>query len=363
MSNIADFFKNIFQDKKPIVKENTFFVWEPCSKSHAEVIPGYAKYLLDLGYHVSVLVEPDRLKEGLFCRFGEENISYNIMTKKQIEKYFKNNTLNNVAGVLVTTVGKICDSINFEQAYNFFAKADKNKLFFVEHEAKPATDNGSWNENLITLRKLNYKNSQSVVVNPHYFGKFERKQKNDVTNFVVVGKFSASKKDTTLIVKSAQELVKNGYTNFKITVIGKGDLDCVPNEIKKFIDIKGRLSFADMYDEMEKADFMLTAYDDSKEEHLGYITSSTSGCFQLVYGFLKPCVIIRSFAEIHGFDDGNSVIYENNDGFYNALETCINMSKNDYAQKQQYLSQFVDYYYNYSKENFKNLIIKQKGSL
>lgn len=363
MSNIFDFIKNIFQDKTPIIKENTFLVWEPCSKSHAEVVPGYAKYLLDLGYHVSILVEPDRLKEGLFCRFGEENISYNVMTRKQIEKYLKNNTLENVAGVLVTTVGKICDSVDFEQAYNFFSKADKNKLFFVEHEAKPATDNGTWNENLITLRKLNYKDAKSVAINPHYFGSFKRNPKNEVTNFVIVGKFSAEKKDTHHLVDSVLQLIKDGYKNFKVTVIGKGDLNSFPNELKDFVDIKGRLSFKDMYDEIEKADFMLTSYDETKEEHLGYITSSTSGCFQLVYGFLKPCIIIRSFAGINGFDDGNSVIYEKMTDLCSAMEKCINMSNEEYEQRRQYLSQYVDYLYNCSKENFKNLIIKQKGSL
>lgn len=101
MNKIADFFKNIFQKKIPIIKENTFFVWEPCSKSHAEVVPGYARYLLDLGYHVSILVDPDRLREGLFDRFGEENISYNYMTRKQIERFFKNSTLENVVVFLL----------------------------------------------------------------------------------------------------------------------------------------------------------------------------------------------------------------------------------------------------------------------
>ncbi len=363
MSNFLNFIKDIFKEKKPIIKEKTFLVWEPCSKSHAEVVPGYAKYLLELGYHVSVLVEPDRLREGLFSRYGEENISYNAMTRNQIEKYLRNSTLEEVEGILVTTVGKICDSVDFEQANNFFKKADKRKLFYVEHEAKPSVDNGTWNENLITLRKLNYKNASSVVVNPHYFGEFKNNVKNEITNFVVVGKFSASKKDTGLIVNTVEELVKSGYQNFKITVIGKGDLDCVPEEVKKYIDIKGRLSFTDMYDEIEKSDFMLTAYDDTKEEHLGYITSSTSGCFQLVYGFLKSCVIIRSFAAINGFDEGNAVIYENNEDFKNALIRCIEMPKEDYAQKRQYLRQYVEYLYNCSKENFKNLIIKQKGSL
>lgn len=228
---------------------------------------------------------------------------------------------------------------------------------------KPATDKGTWKENIITLRKLNYKDAKSVVVNSHYFGKFDKKPKNEITNFVVVGKFSSSKKDTSLIVETTEKLVKNGFENFKITVIGKGDLDCVPKEIKKFIDIKGRLSFTEMYNEIEKADFMLTAYDEAKEEHLGYITSSTSGCFQLVYGFLKPCVIIRSFASINGLDEGNSVIYDHNEDFYNALVGCIQMTNDEYEQKRQYLSQYEEYLYKCSKENLRNLIVEQKGSL
>ena len=54
---------------KPYYNENTYFVWEPCSKSHAEVVPGYCKLLLDAGYNVSVLIEPKRIDEGLFSNF------------------------------------------------------------------------------------------------------------------------------------------------------------------------------------------------------------------------------------------------------------------------------------------------------
>ena len=68
-------------NKKPVIKENTFLVWEPCGHNHAEVVPGFVKYLLDMGYHVSVLVSPSAYKENLFARFnGDENISYNKMT-------------------------------------------------------------------------------------------------------------------------------------------------------------------------------------------------------------------------------------------------------------------------------------------
>ena len=70
---------NIFKksQKTPIIKDNTIIVWEACSLSHSEVVPGFVKYFHDLGYHVSVLVDPDRLKEGLFERFNLENVTLN----------------------------------------------------------------------------------------------------------------------------------------------------------------------------------------------------------------------------------------------------------------------------------------------
>ena len=103
----CNFIKNLFI-KKPEIKDNTFLIWEPCGHSHAEVVPGFVKYLLDLGYHVSVMVSPNAYKEKLFSRFsGNENISYNKMTQKQIRKFFKYSDLSDVKGVLVTTTGKI----------------------------------------------------------------------------------------------------------------------------------------------------------------------------------------------------------------------------------------------------------------
>ena len=59
--------------KKPIIKENTFLVWEPCGKSHAEVVPGFVKYLLDLGYHVSVLVSSNAYTEKFLQGLKEIN--------------------------------------------------------------------------------------------------------------------------------------------------------------------------------------------------------------------------------------------------------------------------------------------------
>ncbi len=346
------YLKPLFSYKKPIIKNNTFIVWEPCTKNHSEVVPGFCKYLIDLGYNVSVLVHPDRIKEGLFSRFKNEKLFVNKMSKRQVLKYFQNDDLQDVKGVIVTTVGKLCDSVHYNDAYETFNQnTDKSKIFFVEHEVVHSADAGTWQDDIITLRQMNYKNTKSVVVNPHYFGNIGITSKNDITNFVMVGVIQDKRKDSDLIVDSVKILHKQGIKNFKITVIGKGKLNHLPKEIRQYFDIKGRLPFDKMYDELEKADFMLTSYDESNPMHIRYNTTGTSGNFQLVYGFLKPCVIIKSFGPINGFDDTNSILYDSNEKYADAMKKCIEMSSEDYTKMQNSLKEYVDGLYKESLDN------------
>ena len=342
----------------PHVKNNTFFVWEPCSQSHSEVVPGYVKYLLDLNYHVSVLVEPDRFKEGLFAKFNHRNMSLNFMTRAQIKNYFMNEDLSNVAGVMVTTAGKLCDCIDYTQCYSHFNKTlDKSKLLLVEHEASFAGDKGTWDEKLITLRKLDYKNLKSVVVNPHYFGDVKITPKNsEITNFITIGAIKPNKKNSDLIINAVKELHEKGITNFKVTVVGKGHLKNLPLEIQKYFDIKGRLPFSKMYEEIEKADFILTAYDDKDKEHIRYNTSGTSGNFQLVYGFLKPCLIIESFMDMNEFTPLNSIGYKTVNAYSDAMEKGIRMQAEEYKNMQENLAETVRSIYDSSLCNLRGLI-------
>lgn len=341
--------------KRPIIKENTVLVWEPCSISHSEVVPGFVKYFLDLGYHVSILVTPARYKEGLFARFKDENVSYNQMSQKEIRKYFATSDLENVKAVMVTTVGKICDNVNFEKAYEAFSPAvDKSKLHFVEHEASFAVDKGKWDENIIMLRELDYKGAKATVINPHYFGNVEITPKNkSITNFITIGAIRPNKKNSKLIIEAVEKLHNRGIHNFKVTVVGKGNLKGISKEIRKYFDIKGRLPFSKMYDEIEKADFMLTAYDDKNQEHIRYNTSGTSGNFQLVYGFIKPCVIVESFAALNGFTEENTIFYKSVDEYDMALEKAINVSLEEYERMQNNLKQVVNNVYTKSLNNLK----------
>ena len=349
---------SIFKKPELLHDDNTFVVWEPCSGSHGEVIPGFVQYLLDLGYTVSVVMHSGHHKDGLFCRMKNEKLLFNHISRKQAKKYFKTADLSGFKGIIVTTMGKLCDDSDIAEARTAFSETiSRNKLLFVEHDAKIAVDENRWNSDIITLRKLNYRNAKSVVVNPHRFGTVEVTPKNrDKVNFVTVGAINPKRKNSTAIIEAVKKLVDDGITDFKVTVIGKGELKDLPAELHRFFDIRGRLSFAKMYEELEKADFMLTSYDPENELHQRYNTVGTSGNFQLSYGFCKPCIIVRDFAEINGFSEKNAIIYDRAGDYADALKRAIDLSADDYEFMQADLKKYVDELYSSSLNNLQGAI-------
>lgn len=348
--------KSLLDYKRPIIKDNTFIVWEPCTKNHSEVVPGYVKYLLDLGYHVSVCLSPTNYKMNVFSRFTDKNLDVNKMSKRQVKTFFKKDKLSDVKGVLITSCHKLCDEIHLENCYKHFnSDVDKTKLFLVLHDIKKMVDAKTLSENLITLRDTNYNGAKTTVVNPHYFGDVKITPKNNETiNFITIGAIRNKRKSANLFVDAAIELLKRGITNFKITVVGKGHISDIPKNVRPYFDIKGHLDFNDMYDEIEKADFVLTSYE--LPRHIRYNTTGTSGNFQLVYGFLKPIIIKEAFAKINGFTDENSILYKEDADFVDAMISAINMSSSDYEKIQENLKTYEQDLYQTSLQNLKELI-------
>jgi glycosyltransferase involved in cell wall biosynthesis len=255
----------------------------------------------------------------------------------------------------------LCDNIHHEQAHSHFNHSlDKSKLFLVEHDAKPAVDAGTWSKDIITLRKLNYKGADSTSVNPHYFGEVNITPKNqDITNFIMVGKLGTGQSDNSVIINAALQLLKDEITNFKITVVGKGDLDGLPPELAQRVDIKGRLPFDAMFAELEKADFMLTSY--KGPQHDFYRTTGASGNFQLVFGFAKPCIIIDDFAGINGFNNDNAIVYKAPTEYADAMKKAISMSPAEYNVMQSKLAAHAAELRRSSLQNLSELIERRSA--
>lgn len=338
-------FNNRIFDKKRIL------LIEP-NDCHSEVLPGMSKYFLDLGYQVDILTNPKCIIENPFCRFKEDVTIFELnplfiffLKYLPIMKKYTNI-------VLMTSVWYSFDI----QVRKYFGLDGYKNLLIVEHETHNITayDEGKYLENnkLITLWNLD----KGKMVNPHYFGNIDTThQKSDITNFIVVGGIEKKRKNYDLLINTVKTLSQT-TDRFKITVVGKGDLEGLEEKYKKFFDIKGRLDYPNMYQELENADYFLTLLDYENEAHHRYLTTGVTGSLQLILGFLKPAVIQKKFADFYRLNNENSIIYIDNQELSQAMLMGINMNNNDYENRKQSIKTLREDVYKMSLDNLKGIV-------
>ena len=105
-----------------------------------------------------------------------------------------------------------------------------------------------------------------------------------------------------------------------------------------------------MYKYISKSDFLLPLLDPDQQSL--YLSKKTSGSFQLVYGFNIPIIIQKIFAEKYEFNNSNSIIYDNNQDFFNKLNYSINMKNDEYIYLKKNLKKMKN---NIEKKSINNL--------
>lgn len=344
------------------IKDNSILIIE-ANNSHGETVSGYIKYLYDIGYNVDVIVTPKIYNENPFVRLSEKY--YNKIFQLHIEniiELLKSDKILKYKFILINSyhlyyTPKSQKPIPFIKLFSNIMQP-QNGYIYVEHHLD-YIDKKLLSENrIIQLADFNFQTPHPVFCNPNYFGEIEIHNKNSLINFITVGELASHRRNSNLLIDAVKELYTAGIDKFKITVIGYGKLDDVPKEIHKFFDIKGRLPFKQMYNQLEEADFFLTLLDPENEKHDRYIKDGTSGSFQLIYGFNKPCIIAEKFAKYHYFDNKNSVIYEKNSDFTDALKYCINISNEDYNLLYDNLNKTTKIIREKSMNNLKEMLDK-----
>ncbi len=323
----------------PSWSPNTFLVWEPCTHSHAEVVPGYVRYLLDLGFEVAVFATPRRFDEGLFSRFPSSNsprLTLHRYSQRRIRRMFRLHGMGEAKGILITTARKISGRSDYQREQQLFStRQPHQRLLLVEHDIKPALDCGALTPDIVTLREPHYHEAATTTVNPHYFGTVRARDKTDnITHFITIGAMRSKRRNTQLLLDAVRQLHEAGIRQFRISVIGRGSLRGVAAELQPYFEIKGRVDFTTLYAEMERAHFFLPLLDPDNPAHERYITTGTSGSFQLIYGFATPCLIARKFAAVNHFDAANSILYDTNDDLAQSMQRAISMSPALYQSLQ-----------------------------
>ncbi len=335
------------------VQNDTVLIIEP-NYCHGETLMGYAKYFIDLGYNVDVIMNEIIAKESPFCMMTIDKLRLYRFRDNSLFKILKHEKVNQYKIVFVNSLFCYFKS---DSMIALLPSLNGNRLLCVAHDISHIASSKEKeylrNGKIVSLGQL----KDTVFVNPHYFGDIQITAKSNRTTFITVGRINASCKNYKILITAIQSL-KNKNLDFKMIVIGKGTLNGIPKDLHKYIEIKGRLDFPSMFKELEQADFFLPLLDPDNKPHKRYITTGVTGSAQLIYGFRLPPVIENTFSEFYGFNNQNAVIYNTNDNLAYAMENSINLSSGDYHIMQNNLNSLSDSIYDQSLKNLKEIICK-----
>ena len=334
-----------------VVEDKTVLIVE-ANNCHGETIPGFVKYFYDLGYKVNILCLPKIASENPFCLM--------------LREYYKN-----IYPVLLDTMAKMLASEKLKQYdyvffnsfnlyYNqisrfkptaipeFFEKITKPKysLLALEHHLDMLND--KWCKQKKMLKLANIK-SDALFCNSHYFGEINPTVKNKKTNFIVIGKADSFRRNCNMLFDAVNELISKNITNFKVTFIGARNI-FIPDNLKEYMFSLGRLPFDEMYQNIQKSDFIMALLDPDNPEHERYLTCGATGTTQLSYGFLKPVVVHEKFAGTYDFSKDNSIVYTVS--LSDAMAKCIDISEDEYEKICKSLNKTR---IKIEEESFKNL--------
>ena len=303
----SDYSKNF---KHHNIRKNSILMIE-ANPFHGECLPGASKYFVDLGYNVDVILSEKEFDLNPFSNFDIPQIQLFKMTSSEIKSILSNDIIEKYEHIYFNSDRHLNSSY-----FNYFKenmKFPEGKIITMCHRPEFWEENNFHDNKFKAVSLANLpilKEKDFKVLNAHYFGEIIPHQKNKITTFICVGNIESKRKNHSLLIDAVQELKQKGFCDFKIVVIARGGNLQIPEEIKQYFDFKGRLSYKDMYQEIKMADFFLTLFDTENDEHKRYLSSGTSGSFQLIYGFNIPCIIPEMFlTDFNGFTSENSLTY------------------------------------------------------
>jgi len=359
------------------------------NRHHYEVIPGFCKYFFDLGYAVDVLMREHSDALGSeFSLINPSELNTNLIYYNQEDGFaaLKKVLEKNKYEFIFSTSFDYAEEGKLVNVYERIKKIDNTKsgIFGCYHSLDNLKQNNDYElfyqNRIITLSPLNLNSQKTIMVNAHYFGYTEKnKMKNKVIRLVSVG--SGNRRDEIEHV-----LDDNLHLTDKINInyIGRYDRKAfIKKRIKRqlfyplckllkiqpycnalyrpiknkkiyncIVDL-GKLKFEEMFEVISEADFILLNLDIAHQDI--YLNDRTSGAKQLILGFNRPCIVHKRIAQAYGFDECNSVIYEEG-RLLAALEKAVQMTDAQYLKMKMNLLQLEREIYKDSLDHLRSVI-------
>ena len=318
------------------VAGRTILILEP-NYCHGEVIPGFCRHLLDMGYRVDVLMHHSLARQSPLCCFKENDIHIFTAMCTSWKRLAKAPVLNRYEAILVST-SAFYDTPGWAGFLHMTGLDRFTNLLAVEHELNDIPRFGE--EGLERQGRLLMLGSfpKGTMVNPHFFGEIPPAPRNREPVFITVGSLSAQRKNHNLLIEALQTIYHEGHRDFSVIIVGEGELGEIPGHLRPFLHVAGKLDFPAMYEAMRRADYFLPLLDPGNPAHDRYITTGITGSALLIYGFAKIPVIHEKFASFYGFNDRNALLY-GEETLGGAMLRAIRQTEEEYAEMQQALLQ------------------------
>ena len=343
---------------------------------HFEVIPGVVKIFENLGYDVTLMVRDNFDEKDIFCRFNDNEKSRIKILRfddDNLKCRLQDEALHDFEFVFFNSY-EFCHDGKDETIINylgFIPQAQKGFLGIIHNKSLLSKNDLPYIKEgrLFALTPFIYEGEQIEQITSSYYGEFEKKKLNSKIRIVIIGRNNKRE-----ILERALKKIKNPSEYFEFIYIGpygkkeffyrlyrelKNIFNRSERENTKFyykgwkqIKCVGKLSFRDMYSEIEKADFILILLDIWGEDAKYFLDGKTTGAKQLSLGFNKPCIVNKKFGKAFGFDNNSAVFYDDNHVEY-ALDYLRSINNDEYANLIQSLNSFREKLIEISIDNVK----------
>ena len=313
---------------------------------HGETLPGYTDYLQRLGFQVTVIMRHAVWKASPFCRMNTPPRQF-CLTIWGMRHYLASKHIKKFDFVFYNSSKLSLKEYRFYGIITDFLKIGSLPMgqygnAIVEHNLKEK-DNTIC-KNTFVLTPWIHQGKLMPMCNPHTFGTIQTlpHRLSEKRVFITVGKVISSQRDFKSMVKAFQSL--SGGNDYELKVVG---IPADPTLLSQFPEnrliILGRLSFPELYNQLEQADFFLPLLDPLSQPQ--YLNGCTSGSRQLILGFRIPPIIHEAFAEHYDFTKDSCLTYSSDDDFITALKRALTMTDDEHTAKRQELARLAEEVY------------------
>lgn len=321
---------------------------------HGETLPGIVDYFQQLGYHVTVITRYFVWHSFPFDRMTQKPRQF-CLTIWGMRHYLKSKHALKYDFIFYNSSSVFLNEYNFYGKINSFLRmkelpAGKHGNALFEHDLKENDELICKNTFLLT--PWIHHGKMMPMCNPHRFGEIKNSghKLNSKRIFITVGNIISTQRDFNLL-----NTLLSLCGSYELRIVGVvKEQSVIEHFPQNCLKILGRLSFPELYEQIQEADFFLPLLDPQKQAK--YLYSCTSGSRQLILGFGIPAIIHKAFAEHYGFSEDSCLSYADEISFSSALTHALNMKNDEYNKMKIALKNISGRVYNESLDNLKNSI-------